>query len=95
MLSPTRTSTQTILKAAASTAASAMSESTTVEQRTEPVDDDTNDQEPLKKKFKDDVGDEITTECSSPKAVETKRNNIPKKRKGCVLFGYCGKKNKN
>ena len=61
MLSPTRSSAQTILKAVVTTASTIIQESasTSVEEKEESNDtDDTN--EPVKKKFKDDTETEVS-----------------------------------
>jgi hypothetical protein len=62
MLSPTRSSTQTILKAVVTTASAMLQESpsTSVEQKEESNDGD--DTEPVKKKFKDDTETEVNIE---------------------------------
>jgi hypothetical protein len=102
MLSPTRSSAQTILKAVVTTASTVFQESasTSVEQKEE--SNDTDDNEPSKKKFKDDTETEVNIEelfhlgILNLLQVETSitttqvRPRPPKKRKACVSFGYCG-----
>jgi hypothetical protein len=65
MLSPTRSSAQTVLKAVVTTASAILQEnaSTSGEQKEESNDAD--DNEPVKKKFKDDSETEVNTEIFS------------------------------
>ncbi|CAF5119440.1 unnamed protein product [Rotaria sp. Silwood1] len=92
MLSPSRSPTHTILKAVVATASTVIQESTStiVEQKEESNDAD--DNEPLKKKFKDDTEVEVETSVTTSSSTTTTqvRHRPPKKRKVCVSFGYCG-----
>jgi hypothetical protein len=65
MLSPTRSSAQTVLKAVVTTASTILQESasTSVEQKEESNDAD--DNEPVKKKFKDDTETDVNIEIFS------------------------------
>jgi hypothetical protein len=60
MLSPTRSSAQAILKAVVTTASAVLQESTSFEQKEE--SNDSEDNEPVKKKFKDDAETEVNIE---------------------------------
>ncbi|UJR30942.1 hypothetical protein I4U23_018454 [Adineta vaga] len=88
MLSPTRSSAQAILKTVVTTASTILQESasTSVEQKEDSNDAD--DNEPLKKKFKDDS--DIEVDSSIDTTSTHVRQRLPKKRKACVSFGYCG-----
>ncbi|CAF1009472.1 unnamed protein product [Rotaria sordida] len=92
MLSPTRSSAQTILKAVVTTASTVIQESTRTitEQKEESIDAD--DSEPSKKKFKDDTEVEVETSVTTQTTTTTTqiRPRPLKKRKVCVSFGYCG-----
>jgi len=85
MLSPTRSSAQTILKAVVTTASTILQESTSTSVEQKEESNDTDDNEPEKKKFKND--NETDVETSTTTQV---RQRPPKKRKVCVSFGYCG-----
>ena len=69
MLSPTRSASQTVLKAVVTTATAVFQESasTSVEQKEESNDGD--DNEPLKKKFKDDSETDVRIEINFRKFV--------------------------
>ncbi|CAF1494441.1 unnamed protein product [Adineta ricciae] len=89
MLSPSRSSAQAILKTVVTTASTIIQEnaSTSVEHKEE--SNDTDDSEPLKKKFKDDSETEVESSLATTTTTHV-RQRLPKKRKACVSFGYCG-----
>ena len=91
-----------MLKTVVNTAASILQQqaSTSTEEKEEAADAD--NEEPAKKKFKDDAETEVrrhvdpeTTglfDCVQVEtSVTTPRVRPPKKRKACISFGYCGK----
>ena len=90
-----------MLKTVVNTAASILQQhaSTSTEEKEEATD--ANNEEPAKKKFKDDPETEVRMHVDSetPRlfdctqvetSVTTKRERAPKKRKACISFGYCG-----
>jgi hypothetical protein len=62
MLSPTRSSTQTILKAVVTTASTMLQESASASVEQKEESNDADDTEPVKKKFKDDNEAEVNIE---------------------------------
>jgi len=62
MLSPTRSSTQTILKAVVTTASTMLQESASASVEQKEESNDADDTEPVKKKFKDDNETEVNIE---------------------------------
>ncbi|CAF2630743.1 unnamed protein product [Rotaria sp. Silwood2] len=90
MLSPSRSPAQTILKAVVTTASTVIQESTSVIVEQKEESNDADDNEPLKKKFKDDTDVEVETSIATTTTTTEIRLRPPKKRKVCVSFGYCG-----
>ncbi|CAF3672314.1 unnamed protein product [Rotaria sordida] len=92
MLSPTRSSAQTILKAVVTTASTVIQESTRTITEQKEESNDADDSEPSKKKFKDDTEVEVETSVTTQTTTTTTqiRPRPLKKRKVCVSFGYCG-----
>jgi len=62
MLSPTRSSTQTIIKAVVTTASTMLQESASASVEQKEESNDADDTEPVKKKFKDDNETEVNIE---------------------------------
>ncbi|CAF4184112.1 unnamed protein product, partial [Rotaria magnacalcarata] len=61
-------------------------ESTSATAERQEESNDADDSEPSKKKFKDDT----EVETSATKTLYPSQPRLPKKRKVCVSFGYCG-----